>query len=99
MPTKTRGNLKQDHSRIKLSAFNSFNDSLRMKQVEFNEVEKLGLVGTTYGRSATLKIDSENIVLIGVRHTGSFFSWDKWNDYLYQHHPSLNTLIRSGNYT
>ena len=92
--------LKPSHALfIGVSAFNFFNYSMNEQNADFTEVQWAEQVGRTYGRKASIPTGSKTVALIGVQHTGKFFSWYRWRDYLGRHHGDLTAFIDAGGYT
>ncbi len=92
--------LKPSHALfIGVSAFNFFSYSMNGQNADFTEVQWAEQVGRTYGRKASISTGSEVVALIGVQHTGKFFSWYRWRDYLGRHHRDLTAFIDAEGYT
>lgn len=82
--------LKPDHVLfIGVEAANHFNGFMAEyghKHVAVKWPEK---VGSVYARSASLAVDDRWTPLHFIKHCGSYFSTDRWSDYLHRNAPDL----------
>jgi hypothetical protein len=82
--------LKPDHVLfIGVEAANHFNGFMHKHGHEHIAVEWAEKVGSAYARTANLSLDAHQIPLHFIKHCGSYFSTDRWSDYLHRNSPDL----------
>ena len=82
--------LKPDHVLfIGVEAANHFNGFMFHHGQDHVAVEWAEKVGSAYARKASLSVDGTQIPLHFIKHCGSYFSTDRWSDYLHRNAPDL----------
>lgn len=82
--------LKPDHILfIGVEAANHFNGFMSRHEREHVEVKWAEKVGSAYARTANLLIDGKVTPLHFIKHCGSYFSTDRWSEYLHRSAPEL----------
>ena len=56
-------------------------------------------VSRTRGRHAELEIQGRRVEIAFVQHTGRYFSWEGWHDYLQTQHPILMAWLSDEDYS
>lgn len=61
---------------------NSLSKATRESDVELLNFEKGNKVGNVYSRKAKIKSGNVEIPIIFIQHPSSYFSWNKWSEYV-----------------
>jgi hypothetical protein len=84
---------------IGVSAANSFNYTMQQQGAEYEPVEYMGKIGSTYPRKAGLLYYGNKTNIVFIKHTSQYFSWEEWNGFIVQEYPhvfdSLKKVIYS----
>jgi len=84
---------------IGVSAANSFNDSMTNQNLSFAPAVWTEKISRTWARKAKVEIDGTTTELCFVQHTGKYFSWSQWHDYLQTNHSELINCLKDESYT
>lgn len=66
---------------IGVEAFNQLEYSINTSSVKLGYLRKDEKISGTYAREALITLDKE-VIMIGIKHTGKYFSWQLWHDYI-----------------
>lgn len=75
------------------SAANFFNDAMATLAVEHEKVSYVKYLNGAWGKKAALKNESIYLPIHFIRHTGKYFSWSSWNEYLRQNLPEVMAYL------
>lgn len=82
--------LKPDHVLfIGVEATNHFNNFMNHHNREHVRIEWSEKIGSAYARTAQLSVGEKQIPLHFIKHCGSYFSTDRWSDYLHRNAGEL----------
>jgi hypothetical protein len=82
--------LKPDHILfIGVEAANHFNGFMAHHGRDHLSIQWAEKVGSAYARTASLSVDEKQIPLHFIKHCGSYFSTDRWSDYLHRNARDL----------
>lgn len=83
---------------VGIEAANHFNGFMAGQSLRFVPVELTEQVSRTWGRRARLEIEGVTTSLHFIQHSGKFFSWSGWYDYLQRHAPEMMTILANPAY-
>ena len=83
---------------IGVEASNHFNRVMRQGPVSFTNATKPEKVGSIWGRHATLQVSGRELPIHFIKHSGSYFSPEKWRAYLERQAPDLMQLVSNPDY-
>jgi len=84
---------------IGVSAANHFDYCMTSQNISFIPVVCTQQVSRAWGRKANIEIDGTTTELCFVQHTGKYFSWSRWHDYLQANHSELMSHLNDESYT
>ena len=68
---------------------------MKKQGLEFRIERHPEKISSTTPRVAELKVDGLTTSIVFVQHSGKFFSWSKWHDYLCAKHPGLMEILNA----
>jgi hypothetical protein len=77
---------------VGVSAFYCFESSMKASGLEYSAHWSAEKIGTAYGRLA--KISTPPIELIGIQHSGKYFSWKNWHGFIKSNSPDMVDHLR-----
>lgn len=76
---------------IGVEAYNHLEESINTDDVKLEYLRKGENISGTYAREAMIRLD-KNIKMIGIKHTGKYFSWKEWYEFI---NMKLNNILVS----
>jgi hypothetical protein len=83
---------------IGVEASNYFHYCMEQAHAKFEGAHRTEQVGRTWGRFATVDIEGTTVRLDFVQHSGSYFSYEKWHDYLKRNSIEFMRVIEDPKY-
>lgn len=83
---------------VGVEAANHFNGFMSGQSFQFVPAKWTEQVGRSWGRLASVEIEGRPISLHFIRHSGKYFSWSGWHEYLQRNAPEMMTLLANPAY-
>lgn len=81
---------------IGVSASDTFNQVMKAMNIKYQGIQRIEKkISNTFGRKGAVLEDNLYTDIVFIKHTGKFFSWSKWNNFLQNTIPEMMNFLKS----